>query len=168
MTGKTHLVAGIATSLLLNVTAPETALIAFGSILPDIDHSGSRLGHMVKPISSLLKHRGFTHSFLFCLICSIINPFIGIGVLTHIILDFLNPKGEQLFWPFGKNIKLPLFSRFMKTGKKLEYFFLTLMIIACIVMVLLSLMPEKDQTILDVWLNNFISIKNYFTSLFAK
>ena len=166
MTGKTHLVAGIATSLLLNVTAPETALIAFGSILPDIDHSGSRLGHMVKPISSLLKHRGFTHSFLFCLICSIINPFIGIGVLTHLILDFLTPKGEQLLWPINKDIKLPFFSRFIKTGNIIEYIFLTIMTIACIILVVLTFLPENNQSFWDVWVNNFTQIKNYIFSLF--
>lgn len=159
--------AGVTTALLLGTNTPEAILIGFGSILPDIDHSGSKLGHMVKPISSLLKHRGFTHSLLFCLICSIINPFIGIGVLTHLILDFLNPKGEQLFWPLNKNIKLPFFSRFIKTGKTIEYIFLTIMFIVCAILVVLTLLPQQGQTFFDMWFNNFTTIKDYFCTCFS-
>lgn len=166
ITGKTHLMAGVTTALLLGTNTPEAILIGFGSLLPDIDHSGSKLGHLAKPISVILKHRGFTHSLLFCLICSIINPFIGIGVLTHLILDFLTPKGEQLLWPINKNIKLPFFSRFIKTGNIIEYIFLAIMTIACIILVVLTFLPENNQSFWDVWVNNFTQIKNYIFSLF--
>ena len=161
MTGKTHLTAGVLASLLMATTAPNAALICFGALLPDIDHSGSRLGHKVKPVSKALKHRGFTHSLLFCAICTLINPFLGLGVATHILLDFLNPKGEQLFWPYGKNIHLPLFSRAIKTGKTIEYFFLILMTIACFLIVILSIIHIPSGNIVDAWKFNFdLFIKN--------
>lgn len=174
MTGRTHLVAGITTALLLMAPAPQAALICFGSLLPDIDHGGSKLGHLVKPLSKILKHRGFTHSLLFCAICTLINPYLGIGVLTHIFLDFLNPKGEELFWPFKASIKLPLLSKAMKTGKGVEYFFLVLMILFCIVVVILSIIHSQSGNIINAWQDNFEdfwgSIKDVpenFKSLFS-
>lgn len=155
MTGRTHLVAGVTTALLLMAPAPQAALICFGALLPDIDHGGSKLGHFVKPLSKVLKHRGFTHSLLFCAICTLINPYLGLGVLTHIFLDFLNPKGEALFWPLKANIRLPLFSKIMKTGKGVEYFFLILMVLFCILVVILSIAHSQSGNIINAWQDNF-------------
>ncbi|MFC1571198.1 metal-dependent hydrolase [Candidatus Margulisiibacteriota bacterium] len=100
-----------------------------GSILPDIDHPSSVIGRILYPISSRLErkfsHRTITHSLigwfiatvLFAVIIFIIGflPFISnwgwshlpgrwlaafsISYLSHLILDMLNKRGSQLFWP---------------------------------------------------------------------
>lgn len=120
MTGKTHLTAGLLTALALGVNIPQMALMAVGSILPDMDHAGSTIGKMIKPISRHIRHRGPTHSLLFFVIMSIISPYLGIGVLTHMVLDLFNPKGIELFYPCKKNFKIPFISKFIKTNSIAE------------------------------------------------
>ena len=67
LTGKTHAAAGAATALLIGTNLPQLVLVVAGSLLPDIDHSGSMLGKHIKPVSRRLKHRHLTHSLLFLL-----------------------------------------------------------------------------------------------------
>lgn len=130
MTGKTHITAGIVTSLAIGANAPQIALIAFGSLLPDVDHAGSTFGKAVKPISKRLRHRGFTHSILFLIITTIISPYLGMGVLTHILLDLMNPKGVELLYPHKKNYKIPLISRFAKTDSVFEHILFFFLVVA--------------------------------------
>ena len=130
LTGKTHAAAGAATALLIGTNLPQLALVVAGSLLPDIDHSGSMLGKHIKPISRRLKHRHLTHSLLFLLAAHIISPYLGIGVFTHIFLDMLNPQGVKLFYPNKKSIRFPIFHSFTKTGGPVESFiFYVLMIV---------------------------------------
>lgn len=129
MTGKTHAAAGIAAALALGANAPQIALITFGAILPDIDHSGSTLGRFVKPLSRKLKHRSFTHSLLFLFLTTLLSPYLGIGVLTHIVLDMLNPDGVKLFFPQKKKYKVPVISKFLKTGSSGEKVIFALLIL---------------------------------------
>lgn len=128
MTGKTHLAAGIVTSLLIGANAPQIALIAIGSMLPDIDHSGSTFGRKIKPISRRIEHRGVTHSLLFLLAMTVISPYIGIGILTHIVLDLFNPNGVKLLYPLKIKVKVPIISHFIKTGGVMEHIILFLII----------------------------------------
>ena len=135
MTGKTHIAAGLAASIALGMNAPQIALAAFGSLLPDVDHSGSTLGKFIKPISRHIRHRGVTHSLIFLVLSTFISPYLGLGVLTHIVLDLFNPKGVELFYPWKKNIKVPIISRFIKTNGIIENLILTLLIISIVLMV---------------------------------
>lgn len=58
---------------------------ALGSLIPDLDHEGSALSQKVKPlgmvVSSVCKHRGFTHTglawFMFTLVCLVITAGLG-------------------------------------------------------------------------------------------
>lgn len=134
MTGKTHLTAGLVTALAIGVNVPQMALIAVGSLLPDVDHAGSTFGKMVKPISKRLRHRGPTHSLLFLVIITLVSPYLGIGVLTHMVLDLFNPKGIELFYPCKKNIKVPLISKFIKTNGVVENVLFVGMIIAAVLL----------------------------------
>ena len=62
------------------------------------------------------EHRTFTHSIiaaiLFSVTIGIIYPLFGfaglVGYLSHLILDLLNKKGIQLFFPFRRRICLNL------------------------------------------------------------
>ncbi|MDD6489079.1 MAG: metal-dependent hydrolase [Clostridia bacterium] len=135
MTGKTHIAAGLAASIALGMNAPQIALAAFGSLLPDIDHSGSTLGKLIKPISRHIRHRGVTHSLIFLAVSMFISPYLALGVLTHIVLDLFNPKGVELFYPWKKNIKVPIISRFIKTNGIIEKLIFALLIIAILLMI---------------------------------
>lgn len=119
MLGKTHLAGGLATAAGACLLAkPElgTGIIwvagcAFGSLLPDIDHKSSTLGQKVKPVSAVIGtvagHRNFFHWFLPYLILAVILHFaapqadniafaVFLGVLSHLVLDALNPSGVPL------------------------------------------------------------------------
>ncbi|MBQ8135650.1 MAG: metal-dependent hydrolase [Clostridia bacterium] len=133
MTGKTHLAAGITTAVFLCCNIPQITIVALGAVLPDIDHEKSALGHYVPIISKHIHHRTVTHSIFFLLICSAISPYLGIGVLTHIILDMFNTRGIQLFWPLKKSIKVPIMS--IHTGKKFE----SIIYVLCMLLLALGL-----------------------------
>lgn len=135
MTGKTHITAGLAASIALGMNAPQIALAAFGSLLPDADHSGSTLGRLIKPVSRHIRHRGITHSLIFLVVSTLVSPYIGLGVLTHIVLDLLNPNGVELLYPWKKNIKVPVISRFIKTNGIIENLIFAVLSVAIILMI---------------------------------
>lgn len=132
LTGKTHAAAGLAVALALGANIPQLALATAGAVLPDIDHSGSTLGKHVKLLSRHLKHRGLTHSLIFLIVTSLLSPYLGLGVLTHIFLDMLNPQGVKLFYPNKTKFRLPLFHSFAKTGGTFEQILFGMFVIAII------------------------------------
>lgn len=94
---------------------------AIGGLIPDIDHPKSFLGRAIQPISTILMatigHRTLTHSLLFLFLISFVASMfnimlgfgLGIGILSHIVLDLLTPKtnGVAFLYPFYKRkIKL--------------------------------------------------------------
>ncbi|MDU9418139.1 metal-dependent hydrolase [Staphylococcus lloydii] len=130
MTGKTHASCGILvgalaieyykTDLFTSVTIVVLAVIA--SLLPDICHTQSKIGRKIRIISFFIRllfgHRTFTHSILFIVIIGlglyvIQTPqyyFVTIitGLISHVILDMLTPKGVKLFYPIPLTVKLPI------------------------------------------------------------
>lgn len=102
-------------------TAIFVAAASFGALLPDVDTNGTvshypgfNLCHLFFKLFGV-KHRGMTHSLPFALVFFILGVVMGktlgtagfligagitVGVFSHIILDMLNPKGVQLFFPF--------------------------------------------------------------------
>lgn len=95
---------------------------SFGAMLPDVDLPESKINgifpfalisFIIRHIGRV-KHRGVTHSILFLvglsmiagiLIATRIPMLIGFGAgmilgdMTHLLLDILNGKGCQLFYP---------------------------------------------------------------------
>lgn len=130
MTGKTHASCGILvwalaieyykTDLFTSVTIVVLAVIA--SLLPDICHTQSKIGRKIRIVSFFIRllfgHRTFTHSILFIVIIGlglyvIQTPqyyFMTIitGLISHVILDMLTPKGVKLFYPIPLTVKLPI------------------------------------------------------------
>lgn len=59
-------------------------------------------------------HRGFMHSFACCFMLTIVITllfpsvciYFCIAFISHIVLDVLNKKGEQLFWPLKWRARL--------------------------------------------------------------
>ncbi|WP_031547161.1 metal-dependent hydrolase [Salinicoccus luteus] len=136
MTGKTHIMGGITASLAVAHAANENPLIMVGAgiagaLLPDICHSGSRIGRrfpiLSRIINLLFGHRTFTHSLLFLVIVSFLidrffpNDILKYGLLTgmvsHYILDMATRSGIKLFFPLDLTVRFPLTIR---TGSKVE------------------------------------------------
>ena len=130
MTGKTHascgfLVGALAieyyeTDLFISVTVVTLAIIS--SLLPDICHAQSRIGRRFKFISIIIRllfgHRTFTHAILFVSIIAALLYMIQTpnyylitiicGLLSHVILDMLTPRGVKLLYPIPISIKFPV------------------------------------------------------------
>ena len=135
MTAKTHLLAGILCGELicsaagfsqaeLRLSAWAVASAAFGAILPDIDHTGSKVSTLNRStknsswmLGRIFHHRGPIHSpaFLALLLlafwlCGALNSGSRIliaeafsaGWLSHLVLDTFNSRGILWLWPFGK------------------------------------------------------------------
>lgn len=127
---RTHVAIGLFAILffLPHVTHPIifTCVALFSTMLPDIDSGFSRLGHhkMLKPLQLLTRHRGFFHSFTFCLAVSLLLalylpvfalPFF-LGYQIHLFLDSLTPDGIKPFWPFS-----PRSSGMIRVGGPVEH-----------------------------------------------
>ncbi|ARJ50323.1 metal-dependent hydrolase [Staphylococcus lutrae] len=135
MTGKTHSTAGIligtvvATQHHLDIFEMTTCMVVSGlaSLLPDICHTRSKMGQRLPILSHIIKHlfghRTFTHSLLFMIgiyfiLHTIETPnyyMMGIiyGMLSHVLLDMLTPRGVHLFFPIPIRIRFPIH---FKTG----------------------------------------------------
>ncbi|WLR42486.1 metal-dependent hydrolase [Bacillus carboniphilus] len=136
MTGKTHMMAGVATcAVAFTITNDNPAILItsgmIGSLLPDICHSGSKIGRrfpfLSKIINSIFGHRTFTHSLLFLfIIASLLKTFIPfsaistgvlLGMISHFVLDGMTKRGIMLFYPLKKSIRFPMTT---KTGSLIE------------------------------------------------
>ncbi|EGA89883.1 hypothetical protein GPDM_07530 [Planococcus donghaensis MPA1U2] len=143
MTGKTHIIGGIAASLAFaQVTNYDPVLLVgagvVGAVIPDICHSGSKIGRTLpalsKIISRLFGHRTFTHSLLFlALTAFILESFVTVealsagllvGMLSHIVLDMATKRGVKLFFPFKWTIRFPVTAT---TGGASEYLVFSLL-----------------------------------------
>jgi inner membrane protein len=90
---------------------------AIAQSLPDVDFLMSL---WLTPVDNLLAHRGFTHSFLFCLVFAFVLGyfthlrfrsfgktarwwmlFFGLQIFIHLLLDGLNNYGVGWFEPFS-------------------------------------------------------------------
>ncbi|MFB9859514.1 metal-dependent hydrolase [Salinicoccus siamensis] len=147
MTGKTHLIGGIAASLAVSYGIGESPFIIttagiVGALLPDICHSGSRIGRqfpfLSKLINLLFGHRTVTHSLLFLVLISLITDQIfsddlikyGLlaGMISHYLLDMATHNGIRLFFPLPIVIRFPIT---VKTGGRIEKFFLSILTLVC-------------------------------------
>lgn len=130
MTGKTHASCGMLvgalttqyfqTDIFSSVTVIILATLA--SLLPDICHTQSKIGRRFKVISFFVRlifgHRTFTHSILFIAIIAFLLQIIQtpnyymaaiiIGLVSHVILDMITPRGVKLFYPLPFNVKTPI------------------------------------------------------------
>jgi uncharacterized metal-binding protein len=109
MTSKTHVALGLLTGIYLLQNNPALDIYtvmtatAIGSLMPDLDTKHSDPAQIFPPIAwivdKLTKHRGFTHT-MFPLLLIIghyyyhnqILLYLGIGALTHLIIDVVTLK----------------------------------------------------------------------------
>lgn len=136
MTGKTHIIGGLAASLAFaQVTNYNPVLLVgagvIGAVIPDICHGGSKVGRafpvVSKVINVLFGHRSFTHSLLFLVLMSILmNSFVTnesvtagilVGMVSHLVLDMATRNGIKLLFPLKIRVRFPLTTR---TGGTVE------------------------------------------------
>ncbi|MCE0738429.1 MULTISPECIES: metal-dependent hydrolase [Bacillus] len=132
MTGKTHIMGGIASCTAAAYYYGFDPVLmaasgAVGALIPDICHTQSKIGRrfpiLSKAVSSVFGHRTFTHSLLFLLIMFFITATyipnknistgLMIGMASHLILDAWTVNGIKLLFPSTIRVRLPLY---MKTG----------------------------------------------------
>ncbi|MBI4153212.1 metal-dependent hydrolase [Candidatus Woesearchaeota archaeon] len=87
------------------------SLAVFGSLLPDIDHEGSKINRILpvtRWFASLFTHRGFFHSLfpaalLYLLFMFIELEWVGIalalGYVSHLLSDGLTKMGVNVLHP---------------------------------------------------------------------
>ena len=141
MLARTHASVALALSLFLadryslSIYFILTAVLF--SLLPDLDTPKSFIGRRIWPLSWLIKlivgHRTLFHAvWLWAITIILVYPLnkavalgIGVGYITHLLLDSLTRSGVQLFFPLAYRIRGPL-----KTGRIVEgvLFLSTLMI----------------------------------------
>jgi len=129
MLGKTHIALAIANILYflpyMNNEVIFSVTVLISSLLPDIDSAFSTLGEkkIFRPVQWVFGHRGFIHSFTFCIAVSLLLAFFYpvfafpffIGYGFHLLLDSFSVQGIRPFWPIKKESK-----GFIRTGGNVE------------------------------------------------
>lgn len=136
MKGKTHVIGGVTLGLtVVHLTDLDPVVVLassiVGSLIPDICHSGSKIGKRMPILSRIINfvfgHRSFTHSIVFCFVIAFLADFLfsntaiktGLlsGIISHYILDMATKSGIQLFFPLNFKVRFPLTTR---TGSFVE------------------------------------------------
>lgn len=113
MLRKTHLVIGLAVALHffphVNNKWLFLPLVLISTLLPDLDNGTSLFGRnfVSRGVQSVTTHRGFFHSYTFCIPASIILTFIYpvaalpffLGYSFHLLADSFTVRGIRPFWP---------------------------------------------------------------------
>lgn len=104
--GKIHLYVGVALWLMMAMGELYLNPIMFllGSVLPDADHPKALIGKII-PLHLMFRHRGFTHTVWFMIVCFSIgstwNLWAGMslsaGIFLHLMLDSCTPSGVRWF-----------------------------------------------------------------------
>ena len=110
---RTHL--AIAGAIILNFLPKVEYKLVFvpivilASILPDIDLGASKIGKfpLFRPIQFFFGHRGFLHSYTFCIAIAVLLAFFFpiaalpffFGYSFHILADSFTKEGIAPFWP---------------------------------------------------------------------
>jgi len=139
----------------------------FGSLIPDIDESESYLGRRLYAISivisSIFKHRTFTHYLFLPVAIFAISFFVAdlyvkifvyglsLGVLMHDIGDMLTKGGiNGFFFPFFPNTKIAVLPRQLRfyTNSITEYIVIMFLIL---INSLILFMIAKQATLGALW-----------------
>lgn len=127
MMGTTHLIGGFAAGCAAAEFCPSIptkatmiTLGTLGGIVPDIDHKGSKIAHVLPVLSWIVRlfsdHRGLFHCpLLYVVLYGLIQLLqiqndlaitaingLFLGILSHLFLDACNAKGIPLLFPFSR------------------------------------------------------------------
>ena len=117
MIARTHMAFGLLIGSIFSDSHLLMLGAIIGAILPDIDSAKSFLGKKAMPLSGFferfLGHRGVLHSLLSCLalffIAWLLSPGLGLGLgigcVSHLLLDSFTVSGVQPFIPLKTRIR---------------------------------------------------------------
>lgn len=152
MTYKTHATGGILLAGLVGAVAglsltEITATATIGGIAaltPDLDMPNSKASRyglnrlIAYPLNKLFGHRGFIHSPILGIVLTILLALaktptwvwtgFGLGFLSHLMLDTLNPTGIPWLWPMKKKFHIAN----IKTNTGWEYAVLAILSVAVV------------------------------------
>ncbi len=155
MKGTTHIIGGLAAAAItthtFNITIQQPIIFytaaLFGAVIPDICHPKSMVGRMIPIVSTSLSrivgHRTLTHSLLFVIATMwLMSQFsfqyaadiqVGLiaGIISHIILDAMTPRGVKLLYPLQTSFKFPFSSQ---TGSRVGETIISLVLLGIVVM----------------------------------
>lgn len=162
--------AGELAALAVGNTSPTVAAVLIGgsiagSLLPDIDHVNSKVSRSSivaqatsYAVSGVTRHRGFIHTPVFILSSVVLlsgasvfglphgwllTLALALGMLSHLILDTLNPTGIMWLWPLKKK-RWHLLS--IKTNSPIEW--LVMLALAVIVLCLTATyLPDAARSV---------------------
>lgn len=135
MTYITHIAGGIVVGGIAYTLFPVGGPLSFiagsvlGSLIPDLDHPNAFLNKRARGASVLtgFGHRTLTHSLLFAFLVLGIILAMGVwkglsiglfwGILSHLMLDSMNPSGVPWLWPYGRKFSIAR----IRTGTGGEY-----------------------------------------------
>ena len=142
------------------VALPCSAAAAFGALLPDIDHINRRISRTSLAtraaslaVSAVTHHRGVIHTPVFILAVAFLAAgvsYAGLpngwqltaalcaGMVSHLVLDSLNPGGIMWLWPVSKR-RIHVAS--IRTGHVGEYLVLALLVVAAAALAGEALLP---------------------------
>jgi inner membrane protein len=146
MLQKTHSVAGLISAEIVLVyqgvsflsweAAGALLLGCLAGTLADVDKPGSTMAKVLFPLSALLhilhvRHRTVTHSLLIILLFMFASSqlpslFYWVFIMayaSHPLIDLLNDKGVQLFWPIPWKIRVLPKWMAITTGSSIETVF---------------------------------------------
>lgn len=114
MTAPTHICFGVLFAALTGTSGVNSIACALGALLPDIDHPQSSIGKVFFflsiPINQKFGHRGVIHGFVVWLPILIVGllansqilTFIGLGAISHILIDSYTISGVKALLPFSE------------------------------------------------------------------
>jgi len=141
MRGVTHFSAGIAIGTILGVAAghPVVSAVVGGiaSIAPDLDHPGSWLGRLLRPLAvwmeEKLGHREATHTLMFCIPAGFVVGLIPavifdkqifilagiLGAVSHLVMDAATKTGVRPFRVYLPRANMPGWNKIVDKVDKL-------------------------------------------------
>ena len=158
MQGTTHIAIGFRTGAVVAAhfqvplyleTGAVLTLACVGSLLPDIDHPGSKISRSVKLFGApfrLFSHRGLTHSLVAVVALALLMVFLQVqlvhavaflaGYVSHLLADSLTKSGIRLWWPLQRRFRLVNKHLTIKTGGVLDWLIgIASLILAVIVLI---------------------------------
>ena len=121
MIAPTHIAFAAACGTLGGASGHSIVLLCAGSLLPDADIPTSFVGRIFPfisiPLSKRFGHRRAVHSFVLWSLVATLGYYLwdplywlGLGALSHVVVDLLNVSGVRLLLPFSEKVCV-LFSR---------------------------------------------------------
>lgn len=141
MRGVTHFSVGVAIGTIIGTAAGHPVISAvvggIASIVPDLDHPGSWLGRLLRPLAvwveEKLGHREATHTLMFCIPAGFVIGLIPaiildrqmlilagiLGSASHIVMDAATKTGVRPFRVYLPRMNIPGWNKIVDKVDKL-------------------------------------------------